>query len=273
MVEAKSYAAGTIVNALATMKGVAFGLSLTTKVRLIEGRDLELEDPRAECVARKVLRSFGVDAGVKVTSEIPERSGLGSSSAFANALICAALKLIGKEIDAFTVLRANARISLECGTSYTGAFDDASASLLGGVVFSDNGKMKLFRREKFRGKALILLPDWERGAVDLSEIKKRSEEVERAFKLAMAGNIREAMFVNSYAYCSALKVPFEPVAVAYELGFAAGLSGNGPSYVALGDEFGDLKRVWKSFGKVIEVEVVNEPSEKVVVSDALFIRT
>ncbi|MQK95517.1 hypothetical protein EI021_29665, partial [Escherichia coli] len=43
-------------------------------------------------VAEKVLESFGIRARVKVKSEIPEKSGLGSSSAFLNALICAITK-------------------------------------------------------------------------------------------------------------------------------------------------------------------------------------
>ncbi|WP_368887721.1 hypothetical protein, partial [Escherichia coli] len=39
-----------------------------------------------------MLESFGIRARVKVKSEIPEKSGLGSSSAFLNALICAITK-------------------------------------------------------------------------------------------------------------------------------------------------------------------------------------
>ena len=273
MAKAKAFAAGTIINALAALKGVAFALNLKTTVRFIPGKESDFESKALGCVAKKVFRSLKIDGKVKVESEIPRRSGLGSSSAVVNALICAAYKYLNKELEAHSILRANARISLECGMSYTGAFDDASASLLGGVVFSDNAKMKLFKRETLEGKAAVLIPDWERGNVDLRKIRERREEIERAFKLAMEGKIREAMYVNSYEYCQALNLPFEPVSIAYNLGLNAGLSGNGPSYVAFGENVKDVKPLWESFGKVILVDIVSVPAEKVKIEKSLFIRT
>ncbi|NOY10859.1 MAG: shikimate kinase, partial [Archaeoglobi archaeon] len=207
--EAKSFAAGTVVNALATLKGVAFGIKLETRVVFREEDELKgfyvLQDGRMErsAIAEKLMRNSGVEGGVfEVESEIPRRSGLGSSSAFMNAMIMAAMKAMEMPLNAEKILRINARISLESGMSYTGAFDDASASLLGGLVFSDNSRMRLYRRDELEGKVVILLPKWERGEVNLREIRRGREEVDRAFRLAMRGELKAAMYLNSMHYCT-----------------------------------------------------------------------
>lgn len=275
--EAKSFAAGTVVNALATLKGVAFGIKLETRVVFREESDLKgfyvLQDGRMErsAIAEKLMRNSGIEGGVfEVESEIPRRSGLGSSSAFMNAMITAAMKAMEMELNAEKILRINARISLESGMSYTGAFDDASASLLGGLVFSDNSRMRLYRREELEGKAVILLPEWERGEVNLREIRRGKEDVERAFRLAMRGELKAAMYLNSMHYCTKLNLPLDPVTAVQHLDVNAGLSGNGPSYVAFGRELDEVKEIWNGFGRVIERSLVSTPAEDVMIPDSLF---
>lgn len=113
-----------------------------------------------------------------------QKCGLGSSSAFMNALLIPAMKLKDEELDAYRILTANAKISLEMGISYTGAFDDAVASLLGGICLSNNTKMRLYRRDLIKGRALVLLPQWERGVVSLETIRRNPEKVEKAVKEA-----------------------------------------------------------------------------------------
>ncbi len=271
--KAESYAAGTIINALATFKGVAFGIDLKIRGRFRE------DDSKRLCIVEngkavempllyKIFRNLsGV---IEIESEIPVRSGLGSSSAFMNVLLVLAAKIRGEEIDAERILKANARISLETGISYTGAFDDASASLLGGVVFSDNSKMKLFKREILEGDVIILLPDFERGEVNLKKIREDKEIVERAFKLAMEGKFKEAMLLNSMHYCRKIGLPLEPVISVQDLNVSAGLSGNGPCYVAFGEDMRDVESIWKSFGETIRRRIVNEPAENVKIPKTLF---
>ncbi len=101
----------------------------------------------------------------------------------------------------------NARISLEMGISYTGAFDDASASLLGGIVVTNNSKMKILKWDKKSAKALVLIPTWQRNDVLIDEIKKDVEFVKKEIKEALDGKYRDAMLHNSLHYCSALKYP------------------------------------------------------------------
>lgn len=274
--EAKAYGAGTVVNALATGKGAAFAISLITKLKVeLGGKDVTFilngEEKRSE-VAERVLRSFGSGGVVEVESEIPQGSGLGSSSAFMNALITACLKARGERLNARRILTANSRISLEMGISYTGAFDDASASLLGGLVVTDNLAMRILKWEELRSSCLILLPEWERGEVNLREIRRNPEPAETAIKEVLAGSIRQAMLLNSLHYCRVLGYTFQPVEIAARYDVSAGLSGNGPTFLALGNRK-ELKRLaseWQEFGKVEIAEVVNEKAERVEVPASLF---
>lgn len=274
--EAKAYAAGTVVNALATGRGSAIAISLITRVRVeLGGKSVTFilngEERRSEIVER-VLRGFGSGGVVEVESEIPQGSGLGSSSAFMNALITACLKARGERLDARRILTANSRISLEMGISYTGAFDDASASLLGGLVVTDNFAMKILRRETLNTNCLLLFPEWERGNVNLKEIRQDVRAVETALKEVLEGNIKQAMLFNSMHYCRILNYPLLPVEIATKHDISAGLSGNGPAFLALASK-NELKRLaseWQEFGRVKLVDVVNKKVEDVEVPASLF---
>ena len=275
MAKAKAFAAGTIVNALATNYGSAFALDLVTNVKLRFENDLKenivYEDGKKvkNQIVDRLLTAIKKKAIVEIESEIPRQSGLGSSSAFMNALILAIFKELNEELNAHTILTMNARISLEMGISYTGAFDDASASLLGGIVVTNNSKMKILKWDKKSAKALVLIPTWQRNDVLIDEIKKDVEFVKKAIKEALDGKYRDAMLHNSLHYCSALKYPLEPLNVALNYDVAAGLSGNGPCYVAFGNVNG-LYKAWKEFGEVVKTRIVNESAEKLTIPYYLF---
>ena len=275
MAKAKAFASGTIVNALATNYGSAFALDLVTNVKLRFENDLKenivYEDGKKvkNQIVDRLLTAIKKKAIVEIESKIPRQSGLGSSSAFMNALILAIFKELNEELNAHTILTMNARISLEMGISYTGAFDDASASLLGGIVVTNNSKMKILKWDKKSAKALVLIPTWQRNDVLIDEIKKDVEFVKKAIKEALDGKYRDAMLHNSLHYCSALKYPLEPLNVALNYDVAAGLSGNGPCYVAFGN-VNELYKAWKEFGEVVKTRIVNESAEKLTIPDYLF---
>ncbi len=275
MAKTKAFAAGTIVNALATNYGSAFALDLVTNVKLRFENDLKenivYEDGKKvkNQIVDRLLTAIKKKAIVEIESEIPRQSGLGSSSAFMNALILAIFKELNEELNAHTILTMNARISLEMGISYTGAFDDASASLLGGIVVTNNSKMKILKWDKKSAKALVLIPTWQRNDVLIDEIKKDVEFVKKAIKEALDGKYRDAMLHNSLHYCSALKYPLEPLNVALNYDVAAGLSGNGPCYVAFGN-VNELYKAWKEFGEVVKTRIVNESAEKLTIPYYLF---
>ncbi len=276
--KSKAYAAGTIINALALGYGSAFGLNMLTKVRLSVEDDLkrslliENGEEKESKIVDRVLSEFGIRGAVEVESEIPKGSGLGSSSAFMNALLLSVYKHLGIRLLAHEILRLNAKLSLELGISYTGAFDDASASLLGGIVISNNREMKLISWEFKRAKAIILIPEWGRGKISLDEIRRNPELVEKAVELALNGDYREAMILNSKHYCDRIGYPFEVIEKVRDLECFCGLSGNGPTFVAFGskDSLKEVEGIWSEYGKVVWTNLAETPSDEVVIKSELY---
>ncbi|WP_456467629.1 shikimate kinase [Archaeoglobus sp.] len=275
-----AYAAGTVLNALATGIGSAFGIDLRTVVEIKpdEGSEVRVVIngvERRSMVAERILRAEKISGEVTVESEIPDGSGLGSSSAFVNALLVAVKKLKGEVLNAHEILKTNARISLEAGISYTGAFDDASASLIGGFVVSDNTKMRLYRWDRISSHAAVLIPHFKRGKVNWREIRSNSARILPAVKDAMNGDYCSAMRKNTEYYCEMIGYPLEIARAGWEIGVCCGLSGNGPSFVAFGSksEMKSVANVWKNYGEVRIRRVVEKPVEKFIVPESIFIKT
>ncbi len=276
---AKAYASGTVLNALALGIGSAFGLELYIRVKISFEEDLKeniviVNGKRVESkVVDRVLSIFKKRGYVEVESEIPIGSGLGSSSAFLNALICAILKGVGDELDAYRILSANARISLEMGISFTGAFDDASASLLGGFVVSDNKKLRLIRWDKKRYHVAVLIPGFKRKRVSLREIRMSSKELRGVLSELYNGNYFDVMRENTKYYCKMIGYPIEIAEVLWRRKVNCGLSGNGPCFVAVGDrdQIKIAKEIWEEFGKVLITKIAEKPAERVLIGDELFI--
>src|SRR3990170_3892293 len=141
---AYAYGAGTIINAIATWKGAAFGIDLKTEAEVVltdskkiqgymeEGGDTTLIE---RCIDLTLLR-FGSSSGAKVAtkSEIPIASGLKSSSAAANAAVLATVDALDEELEPMEAIKIGIQAALDAKVTITGAFDDACASMLGGFV-------------------------------------------------------------------------------------------------------------------------------------------
>ncbi len=267
----EAYAAGTVINALSTRKGSAFALNLKTRVEVTpDEKTYVVKDgeARSSMVVEEVLSKLEINANVrvKVESNIPTGCGLGSSSAFVNALIVALCRMEEIELKAEEILKLNAEVSKKCGISYTGALDDAAASLLGGFVVTDNEKLKILRRDERdflrENKAAVLIPKWGRKDVSIEKMRKGNVEIiESAFELAMEGLYCEAMRLNSDYCCAILGYDEKPVRIAEKADLCAGLSGNGPAYVAYGS-MENLSRIigeWTRFGKVILTTIPEKP--------------
>ncbi|NHW89388.1 MAG: shikimate kinase [Archaeoglobales archaeon] len=273
---AKAYAAGTVLNALATGIGCAFGINLILEVKIRPSDENVLivnGKERGTEVLEKVLNFFSEKLRVIVKSEIPERSGLGSSSAFLNALLSAIMKKNDKKLFASEILRVNADLSLKAGISYTGAFDDASASLLGGFVISENYRRAL--REWFicKGYAAVLIPNFQRGKVDWETIKRESQKLGNVEEKLRRHDFCEVMRKNTVFYCSLLGYPIDIAERLWKEGICCGLSGNGPSFVAIGDRSDVIfaKEIWSEFGKVLIKKISEKPAEEVLINRELFI--
>lgn len=268
-----AFGAGTVINAIATYKGSAFGINLRTEAEVALNGDLikgEIEgggDTRLiERACELVLDRAGIDSGAKIktTSEVPQASGLKSSSAAANATVLATLRAIGRSMEPLEMVRLGVKAALDTGVSITGAFDDACASMLGGVVVTDNKKNELLKRENIESAVIVYAPD--RKAYSSGTNVQRSRAiapwVDMAFELAMRGEYKKAMTLNGFLYTAALGFSPEPMLAALEIGVSGvSLSGTGPSYTALveGESIDKLKAVWSSYpGRVIVTKTNNE---------------
>ncbi|MCG7844345.1 MAG: shikimate kinase, partial [Methanomassiliicoccales archaeon] len=210
----------TIINAIAAGKGCAIGVDLRTwaEVELSGGNGikahlegLEGEPTRlVELCVSSVLERFSVSKGavLRVRSQIPVSRGLKSSSAAANATILATLNALKEDMAPIDILRLNARVSIESGTSVTGALDDAAASLLGGTVFTDNSIGTLLKREEWTlcPRAVINVPERmvRKSGLPKERIALYRPLVEEAFQMAWNGRYVEAMCLNSLCYGAAL---------------------------------------------------------------------
>ncbi|MDP2840844.1 MAG: shikimate kinase [Candidatus Methanoperedens sp.] len=270
---AYAYGAGTIINAISTWKGAAFGIELKTEAEVVltdskniqgymeEGGDTRLIE---RCV-ELTLSHFGSTSGAKVAtmSEIPIASGLKSSSAAANAVVLATLDALGEKLEPLEAVKIGVQAAIEAKVTITGAFDDACASMLGGFVITDNKRKELINRVERDSEVLILVPDKKVFSSDTNVARSRliGRWVELAYNEALNGNFEKAMTLNGFLYCAALGFSTEPMMVALEIGIeGVSLSGTGPAYTALGSPelLDELEPVWRGIGgKVIRTKVNN----------------
>ncbi len=246
---ASCFGAGTIVNAIATGRGVAFGLALRAsaiaerrpealgvRVDVADGVDPAL----AMGAARRTLHRSGVGAGLAISihSAIPISRGLKSSSAVANAVVLACTRALRVELEPLEMIRIGVRAAIEAGVTLTGAFDDACASFFGGIVSTDNDSETVLGRDRFPEDLVAvvevparMIPKASLKGVDFASIRP---QVEAAFRLAQRGDYFRAMEANSAAYASVLGVDEAPAVRVREAGaIAAGISGTGPAIIAL----------------------------------------
>jgi len=250
--EAACFGAATMLNAIPTGKGCAFGIGLRVDVRVtLEKGASELEvvtEPKVDspelvrgCV-RAVLGHFQVPdvAGgrIEVRSEIPVSRGLKSSSAVANATILAAARALGKTIDDQTLLVLGAEEAIRARVSLTGAFDDACACYFGGLVLTENAKRKILLKDKLeRGlKVLLHIPKRQIPKRDLTtEMFARAiPDANRALDLILQGHYFRALDLNGAAISRVLGLDPRIAQEAKKVGaVAAGITGTGPATVIL----------------------------------------
>ncbi len=275
--------AGTIVNAIAIWKGAAFCIDLETTADVnldecldagaggagrITGRIENADTADTALITRCVsivLDRFGYrcDGVVTTRSEIPIARGLKSSSAAANATILATLDAIGETLPMMEVVSMGVRAALDVGVTITGAFDDACASALGGIVITDNRNMELVERLVYESDVLIYLPEEKAftADTDVTRSKAIAPLVEVAYRLALDHDFENAMTLNGLLYCAALGFDAEIAMSALDLGVSGvGLSGTGSAYTALvgRDQIQELKGCWSDMGgSVIQTRIVN----------------
>jgi shikimate kinase len=275
-----SHGAGTIVNAIADGRGAAFGVDLLTEAEVeldssgiidvriegFEGEGVELAERCVRNVLERMARREGYGAKVTTRSQIPISRGLKSSSAAANAIVLATLDALDVELEPIKAIKIGTKSAIEARVSVTGAFDDACASLLGGVILTDNRVEKVLKRASMPEdlRVVIHVPGFQvrKGSLPLDRFRVVAPAAHAAFELARRGGYREAMVINSLACTSALGLSMEPTYRALAAGaFAAGLSGTGPATVVLVEE-GKLPEICSLFEeKELIVTKVYDPKE------------
>jgi len=282
-VRAIVHGAISIVNAIATGKGSALGISLkvTAEVELQKGHGLRFitgrnGDRLIKNIIQKTIPKETIESNmisIRVDSEIPIGYGLKSSSAVSNAIVLACSQIAREEdINDNTILEVAALSSLEAKVSLTGAYDDATACYFGGFTVTDNYSRRLIRKERAPENlyAIIILPSCTtRG--DVRKLRNLSDIFIDAFRFAESGQYWKAMKLNGVLASAALSSSYAPAMAAMEHGaLSASISGNGPSIAAVGNEdaiepiVGALS---KYDGEIIVSKVNNEKANVKIVND------
>lgn len=278
---ASACGSATVVNAIATGKGAAFGIELRVRATCeltdepgrIVGRALDQpsESPRLiEICARKVLERFGLErsygARITTSSEVPVAVGLSSSSAAANAATLATFAALGRRPRAREVISLGVDAALEAGVTITGAFDDAAASFLGYGVVTDNARRRVLRRFEVDPEldVVIHVPNYKfpTASVDVEKVRPIAGLVEVAHRQAMLGNVLGALTLNGMLYSYALGHDPDIALEALRAGaIAAGLTGTGPAVVAVSrrENTKNVVRAWgRRGGRVIPTKPARE---------------
>jgi len=256
--------AGTVLNALSTGTGSAFAIDAETAATVeldesgtITGEIAEAVDADTRLIERCVelaIETYGDDApsggSVRTESDVPMAAGLKSSSAAANAAVLATADALGADPDRLEACRLGVQAARDVGVTVTGAFDDASASMLGGVTVTDNDADEVLARDEVTWDVLVWTPA-ERAYsadADVEQCANVAPMAELVADLALDGRYAEAMTVNGLAFSAALGFSPQPAVEAMPHVAGVSLSGTGPSVVAVGDESG-LDRVQKRWDK------------------------
>ena len=278
----RSPGSATIINAIATGFGSAFGIGLdivcnakTQSHSITCSNDVGADTSLMELCVSNVFDYYGVDSAefgldIETTSELPMASGLSSSSALSNAVTAISSKIISEEFNLeplsdFDIINLAIESSLKAKVTITGAFDDATASYFGGVTVTDNGARKILIKEPMEElPVLVYMPNFisKSGSSDVNKMKLMAPLVETAFEIAKNKDYFKALNLNGLIYAAALGFDSSIAIDALNAGaLASGLSGTGSSFVAIceEDKVDDIKDAWSLLdGRVIETFSDNE---------------
>lgn len=278
----RSPGSATIINAIATGFGSAFGIGLdiicetkTLPDSINCSNDVGADTFLMELCVEKVFdyyninkEEFGID--IKTKSNLPMASGLSSSSASSNAIVKATSLVICDEfdlkpLDDLEIINMAIDASLDAGVTITGSFDDATASYFGGVVVTDNKNREFIINEKMEDyPILVYMPNFysKSGDSNPARMKLLSPLVETAFGFAKQKEYFKALTLNGLIYSATLGFDTTIAIDALEAGaIASGLSGTGSSFVAVvdNDVIDDVEESWGKYeGNVIRTKVDND---------------
>lgn len=277
----RSPGSATIINAIATGFGSAFGIALdieceakTTSCDIECFNDVGADTTLMELCVSRVFNHYNIDkdefgVSLKTKSSLPMASGLSSSSASSNAIVKVTSEIVAEEFNLkpltdLEVVNMAIDASLEAGVTITGSFDDATASYFGGVVITDNKKREFILRQKMKDyKILIYMPNFhsQSGQSDVERMKVLAPLVEIAYDFACKKDFFKAINLNGLIYSSTLGFNSSIAVDALQAGaLASGLSGTGSAFFAIVDDnsVDEVHDCWMKYdGQVISTQVDN----------------
>jgi len=276
--KATIHGAISIVNAIATGKGAALGISKKVNVEMetsygkgviIEVENKSISSRLINRVIEKIVTKNELSKTklkVSLDTEIPTGYGLKSSSAISTAVAMACAKLFKPNMNDTEILNAGVKASIETKVSLTGAYDDACACYYGGFVVTDNYKKKLIRSEKCLNhvSAVIFIPK-SRKRGNVRKLKTFSADFEQAWNLAKKSDYWNAMNLNGIATSTILSSEPEIIHKLIENGaIGASVSGNGPSIAAIvkNNSVTKIKKIFSTLeGNTTVAQINNKKAE------------
>ncbi|MFB6470154.1 MAG: shikimate kinase [Vulcanisaeta sp. AZ3] len=263
IVEYITYGGISIINAIPAWLGGTAAINLLSRVRVTEGTCSV--DGFMSFILNYLRDKWGLDANVcvSVDSSIPESSGLKSNSAVAVGIVHAVMDFLGRPISPLESARLASIITKAHGSSITGAFDDASASILGGVVFTDNKSMTIIKHRAVDELRVIITGYKESKRLSrINRLRALSGVYSALFEMAVNGDLWRAATINGMLVAEALGYhrALETISNALRLGaLASAVSGNGPSIYAVfkaGEEGPFVDYVVSSWGYYLTTSLV-----------------
>lgn len=276
--QATVHGAVSIVNAIATGKGAALGISLqtTATLKLKQGQGRLIFQKKNNTLFSYIINSIipkkirqENDIYLSIKSDIPIGVGLKSSSAVSSAVSLACYSIVSNHFNDFDILNTAVESSKLANISITGAFDDSTACYFGGFVMTDNNSNILIKREPAREniRIIILIPvKTERNNV--LRLLHFPELFNKAFELAKQDYLT-AMKLNGLMVSSIMSYNYEPILTSIKNGaLSASVSGNGPSIAIIVNEkdTDKIKLDLERYGKVFVCNINNKKAkvEKIV---------
>ncbi|NPA71000.1 MAG: shikimate kinase [Crenarchaeota archaeon] len=280
-----TFSAVTIVNALPCGKGSAFAIDIPTHIT-VQIADEDYVDSADSKTILKFVERYREELDIEdryhinIRTQIPPGSGLKSSSSVTTGVALGISALSRPDMTLRECITLSCKICRELGISFTGALDDATASTLGGLIYTDNELNEILEIADIDDDILVLIllfRTWKRPD-NMREIFRRMRDdenlvrlYERIFNLALkdpleAGSLNTIYigFLLNYnlSLIYAIRRRYRPMQVL--------ISGNGPAIAIIDTKLEKLNDIVNDFSRDIKyyrickvVPQIRDPDEKV----------
>ncbi|WP_292000166.1 shikimate kinase [Caldivirga sp.] len=257
--EYTTYGGVSIINAIPSLRGGTMAIDLPVRVNVSKGNCAM--DEFTSFIVKYVSTRLGIkeEYCIKVNSNVPMASGLKSNSAVAVGVTYALTEAAEVGLSKIDAIRIAAEATKAHGSSITGAFDDAAASLLGGVVLTDNRLMKIIKHINPQNDVVVVITGFREGKkpISIDALRGLSSLYHDLTHWALDGKIWEAATINGIMVAKALGYVNQLRVIGEALSrgaLSAGVSGNGPSVYAVfkdGEEGPYVDYINKHWGYLI----------------------